>query len=194
VVLLLSTLGCERAKDAKQATVSAPVPAVIVAEVVKRAIPIVREYTARTEAVPTIEVRARIPGVLEQVLFEEGTEVKQGQPLFVIQREEYAAALESARAQLAKAQADLTRARDVSMVDRFRAQLNQRQADLEKAAQDVARYRPLAEARAIPQQDLDTAVAQEPHAERPDVRSPGPLLRGAVAHAAHLQRRPGGRG
>src|SRR2546425_3252450 len=161
LLLLASAPGCERAPGPKQATASAPAPAVIVAEVVQRTVPIVREYTARTEAVPTIEVRARVPGVLEQVLFEEGTEVKQGQPLFVIQREEYAAALESARAQLAKAEADLTRARDVSVVDRVRAELNQRQADLGKAAQDVARYRPLAEARAIPQQDLDTAVAQE---------------------------------
>src|SRR2546425_10479853 len=161
LLLLASAPGCERAPGPKQATASAPAPAVIVAEVVQRTVPIVREYTARTEAVPTIEVRARVPGVLEQVLFEEGTEVKQGQPLFVIQREEYAAALESARAQLAKAEADLTRARDVSVVDRVRAELNQRQADLGKAAQDVARYRPLAEAKAIPQQDLDTSVAQE---------------------------------
>ena len=62
---------------------------------------------------------------------------------------------------LAKAQADLTRAKDTSIVDRVRAQLAQRQADLEKARQDVNRYKPLAEARAIPQQDLDTSVAAE---------------------------------
>jgi membrane fusion protein (multidrug efflux system) len=102
-----------------------------------------------------------VPGVLEQVLFQEGTEVKQGQELFVLQQAEYRAALETARAQLAKAQADLTRARDASVVERSRAQLAQRQADLEKAKQDVARYQPLAEARAIPQQDLDTSVAAE---------------------------------
>jgi len=87
--------------------------------------------------------------------------VKEGQTLFVLQRDEYRAALETARAQLAKAQADLTRARDLSVIDRAKAQLAQRQADLEKARQDVARYRPLAEARAIPQQDLDTSLAAE---------------------------------
>jgi membrane fusion protein (multidrug efflux system) len=81
--------------------------------------------------------------------------------LFVIQKQEYQAALESARAQLAKAQADLIRARDTSVVDRAKAQVDQRQADLGKARQDVARYRPLAEAKAIPQQDLDTSVAAE---------------------------------
>jgi membrane fusion protein (multidrug efflux system) len=99
--------------------------------------------------------------MLEEVLFKEGSEVKEGQPLFVIQRDEYAAALESAKAQLAKTQADLVRARDTSVVDRYRAQLDERKADLGKAQKDVLRYRPLAEARAIPQQDLDTSQAQE---------------------------------
>lgn len=160
VALLASTLGCERAKATKAAPAPAA-PSVVVAEVVQRTVPIVREYTARTEAVPTVELRARVPGILEQVLLEEGRSVGRGQTLFVIQREEYAAALEAARAQLAKAEADLTRARDVSIVERTRAQLEQRKADLEKARQDVNRYRPLAEARAIPRQDLDTALAQD---------------------------------
>src|SRR5512145_883491 len=108
LLLLTTTAACDRAKDAK-APAPPPPTTVIVAEVVQRPVPIFREYTARTEAVPTIEVRARVAGVLEEVLFKEGSEVTQGQTLFVIQREEYAAQLESARAQLAKAQADLTR-------------------------------------------------------------------------------------
>jgi membrane fusion protein (multidrug efflux system) len=99
--------------------------------------------------------------MLEEVRFREGSEVERGQVLFVIQQDEYKAALQSARAQLAKAQADLTRARDVSVVDRARAQLDQAKADLDKARQDVARYRPLAEAQAIPQQDLDTSLSKE---------------------------------
>lgn len=158
-LLLEAAAGCDGDTSAKAAP--PPPPEVVIAEVVQRAVSIERDFTARTEAVPTVEIRARVPGVLEEVLFKEGTEIRQGQTLFVIQRDEYRAALETARAQLAKAQADLTRARDASVIDRARAQLAQRQADLEKARQDVARYRPLAEARAIPQQDLDTSVAQE---------------------------------
>ena len=162
LIALAATAACERAKGAKQAPPAAPPPpSVVVAEVVQRTVPIVRDFTARTDAIPTVEVRARVAGVLEQVLFKEGTEVTQGQTLFVLQREEYAAAVESARAQLAKAQADLTRARDTSVVDRARAQVDVRNAELGKARQDVNRYRPLAEARAIPQQDLDTSLAQE---------------------------------
>ena len=157
VAVLGALLGCN------QSTAKAPVPPteVVVAPVAQQTVSIEREFTARTEAVPTVEVRARIPGVLEQVLFKEGTEAKKGQVLFVIQQAEYRAALETARAQLAKAQADLTRAKDISVIDRARAQLAQREADLEKARADVARYRPLVEARAIPQQDLDTSLSSE---------------------------------
>jgi len=161
---LAGLAGCDRAKDeksAKQAAPMPPPPAVVVAEVTQQTVPIVREFTARTEGVPTVEVRARVAGMLEKVLYQEGTEVKQGQTLFELQVEEYAAALETAKAQLAKAQADLTRARDTSVVDRAKAQLEQRRADLEKAKRDVARYLPLAQAKAIPQQDLDTAESQE---------------------------------
>ena len=156
--LLGATAGCERT-TAKAA--APPPPEVVVAEVEQRPVAIEREFTARTEASPTVEIRARISGVLENMLFKEGSEVKKDQTLFVIQQAEYRAALETARAQLAKAQADLGRAKDASVVERARAQLAQRQADLEKARQDVARYRPLAEARAIPQQDLDTSLAAE---------------------------------
>jgi RND family efflux transporter MFP subunit len=165
LVLLAATAGCDGNPSASPTSSSKaaapPPPSVVVAKVEQRAVSIARDFTARTEAVPTVEIRARIAGVLEKVLFKEGTEVKQGQTLFVIQQEEYKAALETARAQLAKAQADLTRARDISVIDRARAQLAQRQADLEKARTDVARYRPLVEARAIPQQDLDTSLSAE---------------------------------
>jgi membrane fusion protein (multidrug efflux system) len=158
---VLAAAGCESSVGANGQAAPAPPPEVGIATVERRSVSIARDFTARTEAVPTVEIRARIPGVLEEVRFKEGTEVKHGQVLFVIQQDEYRAALETARAQLAKARADLTRARDASVIDRARAELAQRQADLEKARQDVARYRPLAEARAIPQQDLDTSVAQE---------------------------------
>jgi membrane fusion protein (multidrug efflux system) len=157
--VLLMTVGCKR-EEPKAATPPPPTE-VVVAPVEERAVAIEREFTARTEAVPTVEIRARVAGVLEQVLFKEGSNVKKGQTLFIIQQAEYKAALETAKANLAKAQADLIRAKDTSIVERVKAQLAQRQADLGKAQQDVARYKPLAEARAIPQQDLDTSVAAE---------------------------------
>jgi len=159
--LLVAFTACERgdAKASKQA--EAPIPTVLVAEVPQRTVSVGADFVARTEAVPTVEIRARISGVLEQVRFREGSEVKKDQVLFVIQQDEYKAALQSARAQLAKAEADLIRAKDTSVVERQRAQLDQAKADLGKNQADVARYRPLVKEQAIPQQDLDTALSRE---------------------------------
>jgi hypothetical protein len=108
-----------------------------------------------------VELRARIQGVLEHVRFEEGAAVKEGQVLFEIQRTQYEASLQSARAQLAKAQAELARAQEQVEVQRSRAELEQRQAALAKAKLDVARLKPLAQAKAVPQVDLDNALAAE---------------------------------
>ncbi|SRR2546427_5108468 len=162
IALLVATAGCQQrdATAAKQPPAPPP-PTVIVAEVPQRTVQVSTEFVARTEAVPTVEIRARVSGVLEQVRFKEGSEVRQGQVLFVIQQAEYKAALQSARALLAKAQADLTRARDTSIVERSRAQVDQAKADHGKNQADVARYRPLVKEQAIPQQDLDTAVSRE---------------------------------
>ncbi len=162
-LLLLGAAACGKGEEAKAAKAAPPPPppVVVVAEVEQRTVPIIRDFVARTEGIPTVDVRARVSGVLEKVHYREGTEVKQGQVLFELEREEYAASLQSAQAQLAKAQADLTRAKDASVVDRSRATLDQRKADAEKAKRDVARYEPLAAARAIPQQDLDTAQSAE---------------------------------
>jgi membrane fusion protein (multidrug efflux system) len=109
----------------------------------------------------TVELRARVEGFLEQVRFQEGTLVREGQLLFVTERRPYEAVLQSAKAQLARAQADLTRAQEHVEVLRARAQLAQQRAALAKARQDVARLRPLIHDRAVPQQDLDTALASE---------------------------------
>jgi membrane fusion protein, multidrug efflux system len=160
VVLMLA--GCERgdAKASKQAP-AAPTPTVLVAEIPQRTVSVGADFVARTEAVPTVEIRARVSGVLEQVRFREGSEVKKDQVLFVIQQDEYKAALQSAKAQLAKAEADLVRAKDTSVVDRAKASLEQAKADLGKDRADVARYRPLVEQQAIPKQDLDTAISRE---------------------------------
>src|SRR5262245_34161990 len=163
IALLALAAGCDRgggAKESKQGPAEPP-PSVIVAEVAQRTVHTTGDFVARTEAVPTVEVRARVAGVLEQVGFKEGSEVKQGQILFIIQQDEYKAALQSARAQLAKAQADLARAKDVAVVDRAKARVDEAKAELGKAQADVARYRPLAQQQAIPQQDLDTAVSKE---------------------------------
>ena len=136
-------------------------PTVIVTEVIQKTVPIYSEFVARTEAFQTVELRARVEGFLEEVLFQDGAMVKEGQVLCVIERRPHEAALQMAKAQLAKAEADLTQAQEQAGVLSARAELAQRHANLVKVRQDVARLRPLVHDRAVPQQDLDTAVAQE---------------------------------
>lgn len=94
------------------------------------------EYVGRIRARRFVEVRARVEGYLESMLFEEGKRVYQDQPLFVINRAQYKARADKADAQLKK---DL--------------------AQEAKAARDVERLRPLYEQKAASQLDLDNAVA-----------------------------------
>src|SRR5262249_56031880 len=85
IALLAVLTGCGRgdAKSSKQAP-SAPTQTVIVAEVAQRSVGVGADFVARTEAVPTVELRARVSGVLEQVRFRAGSHLHQGQTLFVI--------------------------------------------------------------------------------------------------------------
>jgi membrane fusion protein (multidrug efflux system) len=91
---------------------------------------IATELPGRLEAWRTAQVRARVTGVVKKRLFEEGSVVKQGQSLFHIDDSAYRAALDSALATQAKAEAGLA-----------------------QASASLERNRPLAEARAISQQD-----------------------------------------
>ena len=79
---------------------------------------LVTELPGRVEAVRTAQIRARSAGILLQRLFREGSDVKAGQPLFKIDPAPYAAALESARATQARAEANL--AQTTAQLERFR--------------------------------------------------------------------------
>ena len=80
-------------------------------------------------------------------------------------KREYDAQLMQAKAQLAKAQADLAQAQDRTVVDIAEANLNIALAQLNKTNQDVKRLKPLAEQRAVPQQDYDDALAAQQAAQ-----------------------------
>ena len=100
------------------------------------------ELPGRLEASRVAEVRARVAGILEKRLFEEGSDVKAGQPLFQIAAAPYEASVASARASLARAQANET-----------------------QASAQVKRYKPLLAANAVSRQDYDNAVAAQKLAE-----------------------------
>jgi membrane fusion protein (multidrug efflux system) len=124
-------------KDQAETSRTLPPPAVVVAQVTSETVPIYGEYVARTEARKTVEIRARVEGFLEKALFKEGSEVKAGQLLMVIDQRPYQAALQDARGSLAQAR-----------------------AGFEKAEKDVERLRPLVAEDAAAQVDLDKAEAE----------------------------------
>ena len=74
-------------------------------------VPLTKELPGRTSAFRVAEVRARVNGIVQKRLFVEGSDVREGQPLFQIDPAPYVAALEGAKAQLARAEATAASAR-----------------------------------------------------------------------------------
>ena len=107
--------------------------------VTPRPVGLVTELPGRLEASRVAQVRARAAGIVQKILFREGSEVKAGQALFLIDPASYQAARDSARATVARAEANLIQAS--ALVDR---------------------YKPLVEANAISKQDnVNAVVAQK---------------------------------
>lgn len=111
-------------------------PVVNVESVKTEDVSIYGEYVGRIRAQQFVEIRARVEGYLEQMLFDEGTYVRKGQTLFIIDPKLYKAKVERAKAQLNKAKAQAL-----------------------KAERDLNRIRPLFEHNAASQLDLDNAIA-----------------------------------
>jgi membrane fusion protein (multidrug efflux system) len=79
--------------------------------VTPRAVTLTRDLPGRTSAYRVAEVRARVNGIILKRLFTEGSDVKEGQRLFLVDASPYEAALDGARAALARAEANLANAR-----------------------------------------------------------------------------------
>lgn len=100
------------------------------------------EVPGRMQAVRISEVRARVDGIVERRVYTEGTDVRAGQTLFVIDPRPMRANLNAAEAALARAEAMAV-----------------------NAAQDATRFEGLVEQQAISQQEYDAAVARQRTAE-----------------------------
>jgi len=136
-----------------------------VAEIGQRTVPIYSEFVGQTRAEDTVELRARVEGILQKVYFREGTPVKKGQILFTIDKRPFEANLQSAKAILAKAISDLAQARQRVDVLKAQAELADAQAVHSKTEQDLARVRPLAKEKAVTELELDAAIAAEKSAQ-----------------------------
>lgn len=127
--------GCR--KQAAAPVAAAPLEAHVLVIAPTRAA-LSRELPGRTSAHRIAEVRARISGIVQQRLFTEGADVQAGDVLFEIDPAPYQAALDSARAALAKAEASLA-----------------------SAAAQAERYKDLVASDAVSKQAYDDAVAKQ---------------------------------
>ncbi len=87
----------------KSAPPPPPPPSVTVAPAIGRSVNEWDEFTGRIEAVDRVEIRPRVSGFIRRVAFKEGSEVRKGDVLFVIDQREYQASLDQAEAELARA-------------------------------------------------------------------------------------------
>lgn len=144
VALALSSCGKggDAAQGGQPAGREAPAPVVGVVTVHPQTVALTVELPGRLESLRTADVRAQVGGIIQKRLFQEGSYVHAGQPLYQIDSSTYEAGLESARAQLATVQATLA-----------------------KADADLARYKPLVAADAISKQEYDAAVTAKRSAE-----------------------------
>ncbi|MGF6604128.1 membrane fusion protein (multidrug efflux system) [Paraburkholderia sp. GAS448] len=134
LALSLACFACRNRQDSPAAT--GQPPTVLVTTVTASPIPNIVELPGRIEAVRTAEVRARVDGIVERRLYQEGTDVAAGAPLFQIDARDY-------RAQLQRAQAALQRAEAVRV----------------NSASVVARFEPLVGRHAVSAQEYDAALA-----------------------------------
>lgn len=161
ISILLAGCGGEKPASTGSANRVVPGVSVVVAPVIRKTVPLFTELTARTDASDSVDIRARVKSFLLTQNYVEGTMVDAGQVLFTLDKREYEAQLMQAKAQLAKAQADLAQAQERTLVDTAQANVGIAMAQLNKTDQDVKRLKPLAEQRAVPQQDYDNALAAQ---------------------------------
>ena len=125
--------GCGEKKIAAPAA-----PAVEVADVVVKDVPIVREWVGTTDGLVNAKINAQVQGYLIKQNYKEGSFVKKGQVLFEIDPRPFQAALEQAKGELAK---------DEGILYTNKANLD--------------KIRPLAKVNAVSRKDLDDAIGRE---------------------------------
>lgn len=133
-------------------------------------VPIYSEWIGTTDGMVNADIKAQVTGYLLQQTYKEGSFVKKGQLLFEIDPRPFQAALDQANGQVAQfqglleqatsqvTQAEATVAQANSQLLQMQAQLAQAQANQVKTQLDVNKYTPLAEQKAVTQQDLDNAI------------------------------------
>ena len=169
VVVILGAL-IVAGRSNKPAQAAPPPLAVEVVQVEQKDVPIYSEWIGTTDGMVNADIKAQITGYLLRQNYKEGSLVKKGELLFEIDPRPFQAALEQANGQVAQFQGQLEQAisqvtqaeaqvsQANSQLSQAQAQLAQAQANQVKTQLDVNKYAPLAEQKAVTQQDYDNAA------------------------------------
>jgi membrane fusion protein (multidrug efflux system) len=134
VALALPLLAACGRHEAPQLAKGGPVQ-VSVVTVAARDVPAVFEYVAQTQSSRQVNIQARVDGFLDQRVYTEGSIVKAGEVLFLMDKKPFQAQVDAAKAQVSKSQ-----------------------AAVDVAKSNLDRVKPLAQAEALSQKDLDDAI------------------------------------
>ncbi len=140
ISVLLTACG-EQEQQSPQQMAMPPMP-VSVLDVQPTTVPIQAEAVAQTEGAKEVEIRPRVGGIVLKRLFEEGAEIKAGQPMFLIDPVPYQMKVSQARAQYA-----------------------QQKAHVEQTKREAARLKNLLETKSISQREYDNAVSEHAMAD-----------------------------
>jgi RND family efflux transporter MFP subunit len=144
----LALSGCDKFMPAKaggspQAQMPPPKPPEVMVSVPTNAeVTDYEDFTGRTMAKPTIDIRPRVTGYLDKIYFKEGADVQQGQPLYDIDPRPYQAE-----------------------VDREQSNLDQAQAHLNRLNEDLKRANVMLPSKTIAREDYDRIVGDQAEAQ-----------------------------
>ena len=135
-------------------------PAVTVVAAAQRTVPVYGQYVGQTEAVKTVEVRARVEGFIERQAVPDGADVKAGDLLFVVDSRPFEATLRQAQATVARDTAQLQQAESAlgqreADVRQVQANVDRDVAQYENARTQEARYRSLLEQELVAREQYD---------------------------------------
>ena len=170
VVLIIVGMVSIASRSSKPVQAAARPLEVEVVKVKQEDVPVYSDWIGTTEGIVNAELKAQVSGYLLRQDYQEGSFVKKGQLLFEIDPRPFQAAVDQASGQVAQfegqleqansqvAQSEAQVAQASSQVLQSQAQLAQAQANQVKAQLDVNKYAPLAEQKAVTQQEFDNAI------------------------------------
>jgi RND family efflux transporter MFP subunit len=188
---LVLLAGC--GENVQKPASAAPPPAVTVAKPVKRTVVDQDEYVGRFVAIDSVEIRARVSGYLDQILFTDGQMVNKGDLLFTIDKrpfqtalDEAVANLEQARANLAFTETDLARGAQLVKGSAITEQAFDQRTQAKRVAEATLRAREAAVASA--KLNLEFTELRAPVSGRMGDRrvSPGNLVTGNTTGSTSL--------